>query len=107
MRSRAYSIPGGFVIEEVDECAADKDRRQQEDDMQRDGEISVLGRLLLEQANALNQQRAAGMEYAQYHAALNMRALFAAYDRAVLDPTTKIPTLLHVAIESLRKKYAP
>lgn len=35
MRPRSHSIPGGIVIEEVDECALAKDRRQQEEDYMR------------------------------------------------------------------------
>ncbi len=74
--------------------------------MQRDGEMSDLGRLLFEQANALNQQRALGMEHGRAHAALDLKGLFLAYDRALLDANARIPTMLHLAIESLRKKYA-
>ncbi len=75
--------------------------------MQRDGELSDLGRLLFEQASAFNQQLIAGVQYGEMHAALDMKPLFAAYDKAVLDHGTRIPTTLHLAIESLRKKYAP
>lgn len=30
-------------------------------------------------------------------------ALFAAYDKAMLDPNARIPTYMHAAIEGLRK----
>lgn len=74
--------------------------------MQRDGEVSDLGRLLFEQANQLTQQRQLGMEHGHAHAARDLKALFLAYDRAVLEPATRIPTMLHLTIEELRKKYA-
>lgn len=74
--------------------------------MQRDGEPSDLGRLLFEQANQLTRQRQLGMEHGHAHAARDLKALFLAYDRAQLDPNTRIPTMLHLAIEALRKKYA-
>lgn len=74
--------------------------------MQRDGEFSDLGRLLLEQQLALHQQRTLGMEHGHTQAALDMQPLFLAYDRAVLDPNSRIPTGLHLAVETLRRKYA-
>ena len=74
--------------------------------MQRDGEISDLGRLLFEQVRALNHQMRVGLEHGHQHAAQDLKDLFLAYDKAVLDPATRIPTTLHLAIETLRRKYA-
>ena len=69
--------------------------------------MTELGALMLQQIHALNQQLRTGLDYGHQHAAQDMRALFEAYHRALLNPDAKIPTTLHLAIEELRKKYAP
>lgn len=69
--------------------------------------LSDLGRFLFGQANAMNQQLQNGLTIGQQHAAQDLRSLFTAYDRAKNDREARIPTILHIAIETLRKKYAP
>ena len=69
--------------------------------------LSDLGRMLFEQANAMNNQFVRGMEATREQLTIELKTLFEAYDRACLDPNAKIPTRLHLALEDLRKRYAP
>ncbi len=68
--------------------------------------LSDLGRMMFEQVNAMNNQFSRGMEATREQLRIELKTLFAAYDRACLDPDAKIPTRLHMAMESLRKRYA-
>lgn len=45
----------------------------------------------------------AGMRAGQAAEVRKMRPVVQAYDRALLDPQTKIPTYLHAALEAMRK----
>lgn len=64
-----------------------------------------LSDLILLHADAMNTQLCTGMTYGREHAARDMQVLFKAYDAALVNPDAKIPTMLHLSIEALRKKY--
>lgn len=69
--------------------------------------MSELGALIVEQASAMNDQRRLGMDFMREEAKRDFRSVIEAYERALLDANSRIPTMLHIAIEQLRKKYAP
>ena len=56
---------------------------------------------LTEQANAMNECVAAGMRAQAAIHAINLKGLRTAYDRALADPETKIPTFLHAMLEQV------
>jgi hypothetical protein len=64
-----------------------------------------LGRFLFDQANMMNERLAAGIKVARQEARNDIQIMLAVYDRALRDPDAKIPTSLHLAIETLRQKY--
>lgn len=57
--------------------------------------------LLRAQVDSLNECVAAGMRAQAAIHAMNLKGLRAAYDRALADPNTKIPTYLHMVIEEI------
>lgn len=68
--------------------------------------MSALADMLFQQARDLNEQRRLGMDFMREEARRDFASLVSAYERAKLDPNAKIPTMLYLAIENLKQKYA-
>lgn len=63
--------------------------------------LSDMGRLLFEQANAMNQQFLTGLKAGREISATAHRLLKASYEKAKEDPAAKIPSPLECAIENI------
>lgn len=57
-----------------------------------------------EPTNMVELARALAEQHLQQTDAVRLATIVAAYDRALLDSKTQLPTYLHAAIEAARKK---
>lgn len=61
--------------------------------------------MLKEQMEAMNNCTAAGIRAGQQMERVKVTAILAAYDRAIQDENTKIPSYLMAAIEAARSEF--
>lgn len=64
-----------------------------------------LGRMLFDQADAMNRQFQLGLKVGKDISRIAVAALEAAYDRAQQDSEAKIPTVLSCAIENILRLH--
>ena len=69
----------------------------------RNSENFNFGEYLKEQHSLMHANYMAGMDYAETQHRTIMRAIANAYEAALADPKTVIPTSLHVMLEAVRE----